>query len=191
MKKLSLFFLPLIGVCCLSVVGKAQIQINRPKPEPPLDNPYTFNLPREQILESVREIFKTCDIKLDEAASKPREGKLVTLPVVFTKSITTRTDLEYLASLPADDARNWTAGRFSLEISVTPIDQKRSLIFVFARIEGRIADASEGNKWVRAQSNGRLEDEVLRGIASKVLGIDMSVKTSSQRPSRRILNCEY
>jgi hypothetical protein len=191
MKKLSLFFFTLIGVCCLSVVCQAQIQIDRPKPEPPLDNPFTINLTREPILDGVRDILKTCDIKLDEAASKPREGKLVTLPVVFTKGITTRTDLEYLASLPADEVRNWTAGRFVLEISVTPIDQKRTHIFVSARIDGRIADASEGNKWVTGQSNGRLEDEVLRGIASKILGIDMSVKTSSQRPSRRILNCEY
>jgi hypothetical protein len=191
MKKLSLFILTLISLCCLSVVCQAQIQIDRPKPEPALANPFTINLPREQILDSVREILKTCDIKLDEVASKPREGKLVTLPVVFTKGITTRTDLEYLASLPADEARNWTAGRFLLEISVTPIDQKRTHIFVAARIDGRVADAFEGNKWVTGQSNGRLEDEVLRGVASKVLGIDMSVKTSSQRPSRRIMNCEY
>jgi hypothetical protein len=191
MKKLRLLILPLISLCCLSVVCQAQIQIDRPKPEPPLDNPFTINLPREQILDNIREILKTCDIKLDEVSSKPREGKLVTLPVVFTKGITTRTDLEYLATLPADEARNWTAGRFVLEISVTPIDQKRTLIFVFARIDGRIADPFEGNKWVTGQSNGRLEDEALRGIASKILGIDMSVKTSSQRPSRRILNCEY
>jgi hypothetical protein len=185
------FFLAMIGVCFLSVVCQAQIQIDRPKQEPPLDNPFTINLPREQILESVREILKACDIKLDEAASKPREGKLVTLPVVFSKGITTRTDLEYLATLPADEVRNWTAGRFVLEITVTPIDQKRTHIFASARIDGRIADPFEGNKWVTGQSNGRLEDEALRGITSKILGIDMSIKTSSQRPSRRILNCEY
>jgi hypothetical protein len=195
MKNLSSLFLALflamIGVCFLSIVCQAQIQIDRPKQEPPLDNPYTINLPREQILDSVRDILKGCDIKLDEVASRPREGKLVTLPVVFSKGITTRTDLEYLATLPADEVRNWTAGRFILEISVTPIDQKRTHIFVAARIDGRIADPFEGNKWVTGQSNGRLEDEVLRGIAGKILGLDMSVKTSSQRPSRRILNCEY
>jgi hypothetical protein len=191
MKKLSLCLLTTICICFLSTVSQAQIQIDRPKPEPPLDNPFTINLPRELILDSVRDILKTCDIKLDEAASKPREGKMVTLPLVFSKGITTRTDLEYLATLPADEVRNWTAGRFVLEITVTPVDQKRSQVYVFARIDGRIADAFEGNKWVACQSNGRVEDEVLRGVAGKVLGIDMSVKTSSQRPSRRILNCEY
>lgn len=191
MKNLRLLLLASISLCCLSIVSQAQIQIDRPKPEPPVDNPYTINLPRENILDNVREIFKTCEIKLDELATKPREGKLVTLPVVFTKGITTRTDLEYLAALPADEVRNWTAGRFLLEVSVTPIDQKRSQLFVFARIEGRVADSLEGNKWVTAQSNGRLEDEVIRGIVGKTLGIDLSVKTSSQRPTRRILNCEY
>ena len=175
----------------MSIASQAQIQIDRPKPEPPLDNPYTINLPREPILDNVREIFKTCEIKLDEVASRPREGKLVTMPVVFTKGITTRTDLEYLATLPADEVRNWTAGRYVLEVSVTPIDQKRSQLFVGARIDGRVADAFEGNKWVTGLSNGRLEDEVIRGIVGKTLGIDLSVKTSSQRPSRHILNCEY
>ncbi|MBO0722508.1 MAG: hypothetical protein J2P41_16915 [Blastocatellia bacterium] len=175
----------------MTVVSQAQIQIDRPKPEPPLENPYTINLPREPILDNVRDIFKTCEIKLDESASKPREGKLITMPVVFTKGITTKTDLEYLSTLPADEARNWTAGRFILEITVTPIDQKRSQLFVSARIDGRVADAFEGNKWVTAKTNGRLEDEVIRGIVGKTLGIDLSVKTSSQRPSRRILNCEY
>jgi hypothetical protein len=191
MKKLRLFLLALSSACCMSIVSQAQIQIDRPKPEPALDNPYTLNLPRETILDNIREIFKTCEIKLDEVATKPPEGKLVTLPLVFTKGITTRTDLEYLATLPADEVRNWTAGRFHLEVSVTPLDQKRSNLSVYARIDGRIADVLEGNKWVAAQSNGRLEDEVIRGIVGKTLGIDLSVKTSSQRPSRRILNCEY
>ncbi|MCI0336442.1 MAG: hypothetical protein L0226_02610 [Acidobacteria bacterium] len=189
--RLDLFFLALLSVTCMSVVAQAQIQFDRPKTEPPLDNPYTLNVPREQILEGVREVLRTCEIKIDEVLSKPREGKLVTLPVVFTKGVTTRTDLEYLATLPADEVRNWTQGRFVLEISVTPVDQKRSQLFVYARIEGRVADAFEGNKWVAAQSNGRLEDEVIRGMAGKILGIDLSVKKSSQRPSRRILNCEY
>jgi hypothetical protein len=36
-----------------------------------------------------------------------------------------------------------------------------------------------------------LEDETLRGLAGRILGIDLSVKVSSGRPTRRILNCEY
>lgn len=189
--RLAIFFLTLTSVAFMSIVAQAQIQIDRPKTEPPLENPYTLNVPREQILETVREVLRACEIKLDEVLSKPREGKLVTMPVIFTKGVTTRTDLEYLATLPADEVRNWSQGRFVLEISVTPIDQKRSHLFVSARIDGRVADAFEGNKWVAAQSNGRLEDEVIRGMAGKVLGIDLSIKKSSQRPSRRILNCEY
>jgi hypothetical protein len=62
---------------------------------------------------------------------------------------------------------------------------------VNTHIEGKVADVSSGSQWVEAQSNGSLEDEVLRGLAGKILGIDLSVKVSSGRPSRRILSCEY
>lgn len=179
----------LLLVICAAASTQAQIQLDRPKTEPPLNNPYTMSVPREQILETVREVLKTCAISLDEELSKPSEGKLITKPIVFTKGVTTKTDLEYLATLPADDVRNWRQGRYTLEISALPLDQKRSQLFIAAHIQGRLADALDNNKWIEGQSNGRLEDEVLRGLAGKILGIDLSLKTGSN--TRRILNCEY
>jgi len=47
------------------------------------------------------------------------------------------------------------------------------------------------NRWIDGQSNGVAEDEAIRGLAGKILGIDLSVKASSGRSARRILNCEY
>ena len=179
----------LLFVICVAASAQAQIQLDRPKTEPPLDNPYTMSIPREKILETAREVLRTCDIVIDEVLSKPSEGKFITRPVVFTKGVTTKTDLEYLATLPADDVRNWRQGRFVLEISALPLDQKRSQLFISARIQGRLADALDSNKWIDGQSNGRLEDEVMRGLAGKILGIDLSVKTGNN--TRRILNCEY
>lgn len=176
-------------VICVTASAQAQIQLDRPKAEPPLDNPYTMAIAREKILETAREVLRTCDIVIDEVLSKPSEGRLITRPVVFTKGVTTKTDLEYLATLPADDVRNWRQGRFVLEISALPLDQKRSQLFISARIQGRLADALDSNKWIDGQSNGRLEDEVMRGLAGKILGIDLSVKTGNN--TRRILNCEY
>lgn len=187
--KLHLFLLTLVGVACLSSVAQAQIQLDRPKTEPPLNNPYTISVPREQILETAREVLKTCSIALNEDLSKVSEGKLVTKPVTFSKGVTTRNDLEYLASMPASEVRNWLQGRYYLEISALPLDQKRSQIFVSAHIQGRVADALDNNKWVDGQSNGRLEDEVLRGLVSKILGVDLSIKKGSN--PRRILSCEY
>jgi hypothetical protein len=189
--KLSYICLSLFFVACLSLDARAQLQFDRPKSEPPLDNPYTINAPREQILQTVREVLKTCAIEIDDTQSKPNEGKIVTKPVIFTRGVTAKADLEHLAAIPAGDVRNWQQGRFHLEITALPLDGKRSQLLVNARIQGKIADAATGSQWIEAQSNGALEDEVLRGLASKILGIDLSVKLSSGRSARRILGCEY
>mgnify|MGYP000943662201 CR=1 FL=1 len=53
--KLHLFLLALIFAAALANTAQAQLTFDRPKTEPPLDNPYNINLPREKILEGVRE----------------------------------------------------------------------------------------------------------------------------------------
>jgi hypothetical protein len=189
--KLPYICLSLLFVACLSLDARAQLQFDRPKTEPPLDNPYTIGAPREQILETVREVLKTCAIQIDDTLSKPNEGKIVTKPVIFTRGVTAKADLEHLAVIPASDVRNWQQGRWSLEITALPLDGKRSQLLVNARIQGKIADAATGSQWIEAQSNGALEDEVLRGLAGKILGIDLSVKLGSGRSARRLLSCEY
>jgi hypothetical protein len=172
-----------------SAVVSAQIQFDRPKTEPPLENPYTIAAQRSEILKTVREVLKTCSIPLDEQLSREAEGKLVTKYVTFTRGVTAQTDLQHYSNLPAGEVRNWTQGRFALEITALPLDEKRSQLQVMARIQGRVADFSTGGKWVDASSNGRLEDEILRGLAGKILGLDLGLKKGSNL--RRILSCEY
>lgn len=167
----------------------AQLQLSRPKVEAALENPYPIGVPREKIIEAVRGILQECKIELDEERTRPSEGKLATRPVVFSRGGTTRNNLEYFAAMPASDVRSWTQGRYFLEITALPLDQNRSQIFVAAHIEGRYADASTGAQWAEGQSNGRLEDEVLRGLAGKILGIDLSRKSAP--PERRLLTCIY
>jgi hypothetical protein len=181
------FICALLCLIGWTVAASAQIQLDRPKPEPPLPNPYTITASREQIIKTAREIFKACAIPVDEEASKAVEGKVVSKLVVFTKGVTTRNDLSHLSNLPASEVRNWLQGRYGLEITALPLDEKRSQIQVFARIQGQMADVL-GNKWIDSPSNGALEDEVLRGLAGKILGIDLSVKGNNRR---RLLNCEY
>src|SRR5262245_20961598 len=183
---LSLFF-----IACCSFDARAQIVFDRPKTERPLDNPYTIGAPREQILQTVREVLKTCAIEIDDTLSKPSEGKIVTKSVVFTRGVTTKEDLEHLAKMPAGEVRNWQQGRYYLEITALPLDAKLSQIAVKAYIQGKLADVSGANRWIDGQSNGVAEDEAIRGLAGKILGIDLSVKASSGRSARRILNCEY
>jgi hypothetical protein len=189
--KMSYICLSLLFVACCSFDARAQIQFDRPKTEPRLDNPYIINAPRERILQTVREVLKACAIQVDDTLSKPNEGKIVTNSIVFTRGVTVKTDLEHLAAMPAGEVRNWRQGRWRLEISVLPLDGKRSQLSVTAHIEGKVADASGATLWIAGQSNGALEDEALRGLAGRILGIDLSVKVSSGRPTRRLLNCEY
>lgn len=191
MKKISYICLSLLFIVCCSFDARAQLQLDRPKTEPPLDNPYIINAPREQILQTVREVLKGCAIQVDDTLSKPNEGKIVTNSIVFTRGVTAKADLEHLAAMPAGEVRNWRQGRWRLEISALPLDDKRSQLSVTAHIEGKVADASGATLWIAGQSNGALEDEALRGLAGRILGIDLSVKVSSGRPTRRILNCEY
>jgi hypothetical protein len=183
---LSLLFIPFC-----SFDARAQIQLDRPKTERPLDNPYVIHAPREQILQTVREVFKACAIEIDDTLSKPNEGKIVTKSVVFTRGVTARADLDHLAKMPAGEVRNWQQGRWRLEVSALPLDDKRSQLSVSAHIEGKVVEASGGAQWIEGQSNGSLEDEALRGLAGRILGIDLSIKASSGRPTRRILSCEY
>ena len=181
----------LLFITFCSFDARAQIQLDRPKTERPLDNPYVIHAPREQIMQTVREVFKACAIEIDDTLSKPNEGKIVTKSVVFTRGVTARADLDHLAKMPAGEVRNWQQGRWRLEVTALPLDDKRSQLSVSAHIEGKVIEASGGVQWIEGQSNGSLEDEALRGLAGRILGIDLSVKASSGRPTRRILSCEY
>ncbi|HEY8461569.1 MAG TPA: hypothetical protein VIM99_14365 [Blastocatellia bacterium] len=189
--KTSHFYLSLLFLVFCSFDALAQLEFDRPKTEKPLDNPYIITAPREQIMQTVREVLKNCAIEIDEALSKPSEGKIVTKSVVFTRGVTAKADLDHLAKMPAGEVRNWQQGRWSLEIIALPLDEKRSQLSVGAHIEGKIIDAVGGAKWIEGQSNGVLEDEALRGLAGRILGIDLSVRVSSGRSTRRILSCEY
>jgi len=189
--KTSYICLSLLFITFCSFDARAQIQLDRPKIERQLDNPYVIYAPREQILQTVRDVFKACAIQIDDTLSKPSEGKIVTQNVVFTRGVTAKADLDHLAKMPAGEVRNWQQGRWRLEVTAIPLDEKRSEISISAHIEGKVIEPAGGAQWIKGQSNGSLEDEALRGLAGRILGIDMGVKVSSGRPVRRILNCEY
>lgn len=180
----------------LMVTGTAaaQIQLDRPKRSEPLPSPYIVGLPRETILDTARAVLKTCQIPFTEPAPRAPQStaeSVLTGPLYFAEGVNSRTDLGYYANLPADDVRIWTGGRVRLEISALPLDARRSQLQITAFIEGRVApigDYAKAEQWLTVNSNLRLEDEVLRGLAGKLLGLDLSINQDGQR---RILKCEY
>ncbi len=178
----------ILSIC--STDALAQLTFDKPKSEPPLPNPYPLGAKREDVLKVAREIFQTCGFPIDEVASKASDGKIVTKFVVYTRGVTTRSDLEHLATMPASTVRNWLQGRFLLEIVSLPFDQNRTQLQVSAKIQGRLGGVTE-ETWIDGVSNGNLEDEVLRGLAGKVLGMDLNRASRSAKGKRHILNCEY
>lgn len=185
------FVYSLLLVCCWLVMHtgevRAQLVWDKPKSDAPLENPYTMGAKREDILKVTQDVLKTCNIPINEEESRLNAGRIVTKYEIFSRGITVRNDLEHVSNPPASETRNWTKARYYLEIVVLPLDEKRSQLQVIAHIQGLVNDFS-GSKWIDAPSNGQLEDTVLRGLASKVLGIDMRRDGKGQR---RIFNCEY
>jgi len=175
---------------CWPAAARGQIEFDRPKDTLPLPTPYTIAATRARIMETGREILTTCDIPFEsETQSAPTvRDRLVTKNVVFTRGVNVRTDLEYYSDPPADDVRVWTEGRVRLEIIALPLDAERSQIQIVAHVQGRPGGVTGEAAWVDCPSKGRLEDEVLRGLAGKILGIDLSVDRNGRR---RLLNCEY
>lgn len=184
----------LIFACliCWSVTTPAQIEFDKPKNKEPLPTPYTINATRDQVLDAARALLKSCKISYQEKVERvlPVGDKLVTRYINFAKGVNTRTDLAHYANLPAGDVHAWTAGRVFLEIIALPLDAKRSQISIGAHFQGRTAGIMTGGKeeWVDVPSNRRLEDEVLRGLTGKILGLDLSIDGDGRR---RLLNCEY
>jgi hypothetical protein len=177
----------LLFTVCVAPAVWAQIEFDKPKVEGPLPNPYTLAAKREDIMKAARDLMKACLIPIDETNSKDDTGKLLTKSVVYTRGVTANSDLEHLANMGASDVRNFLQGRYALEITSLPVDQAKAQIQIAARIQGRLAGRM-GEVWVDGISNGQLEDEVLRGLAGRILGIDLSMK---RRGGRRILSCEY
>jgi hypothetical protein len=184
---LSSFLLILGWSLAATTTAQAQLVWDKPKTEPPLENPYTLGATRDQILKATLEVLKTCGIPLDEVQTKTPEGRIVTKYEIFSKGITVRSDLEHVSNPPASETRNWTKARYYLEIIALPLDEKKSQLQVIAHIQGMVNDFS-GSKWIDVPSNGALEDGVLRGLGSKILGIDLSLKGNNKR---RIFGCEY
>ncbi len=174
-------------IVLFSTVMQAQINFGKPKDTPPLDNPYTVNVPRDEIAKQIQEVFQTCNIEIDKEKTKVEKGRFVTTSWLFTRGVNTKTDLQNVSNLPAADARNWLKGRYTLEINILPLDEKRSQLQVITYIQGQIADVA-GTKWIDSPSNGSIEDETIRGLAGRILGLDLSRKKNGKH---RLMNCEY
>ncbi len=138
----------------------------------PLPNPYRLASKRDLLVASIADILRERNLVVDEAASRPADGVLVTQPYTFVKGpVTSQSQLLQFANLPDEDRRNgvWTRGRYTLTIDVQTIDGINNNVSVTAKVEGR-TETALGSQWLTLTSSGQAENEVLAALVERVTG---------------------
>ena len=137
---------------------------------PPLPNPYRFTARRDVIMNAIQDVMKSQNLVLDEAASKPDEGIIVSQPYTFSKgAVVSQSELSRYADFTTTADRGWTRGRYTLTVEVQPIDGTSANVSVNAKIEGR-TDGATGAEWITLRSVGLLEEEFLTVLITNITG---------------------
>jgi hypothetical protein len=137
---------------------------------PPLPNPYRLTARRDVILKAVADVMRDRKLIVDEAASRPSEGIMVSQPYTFIKgAVITQTELGRYADITTSSARGWTRGRYTVTVEVQPIDGNSANVSVNAKIEGR-TDGATGAEWTTLRSLGVVEDEFLSALITNITG---------------------
>lgn len=135
-----------------------------------LDNPYRMNSRRDVLIENVMSVLQERKIIVDESASRPKDGIIVTQPFVFAKgAVITRNELSRYSVLPSSDT-SWTRGRYTLTIEIQSIDGIQNNVAVTAKVEGRSENGLQ-SEWTTLQSSGAAEEEFLVKLVEMVTGI--------------------
>ena len=137
---------------------------------PPIPNPYRFASRRDLILNAITELMGDRKLIVDEAASKPAEGIIVSQPYTFIKgAVVSQTEIGRYANITTDVSRGWTRGRYTITVEVQPIDGNSANVSVNARIEGR-TDGATGAEWTTLPTSSLAEQEFLSALITKITG---------------------
>ena len=135
-----------------------------------LENPYRMNARRDVLIENVMDVLQERKIIVDDAASRMKDGIIVTQPFIFAKgAVITRNELSRYAVLPASDT-SWTRGRYTLTIEIQSIDGIQNNVSVTAKVEGRSENGLQ-SEWTTLTSSGAAEDEFLSKLIEMVTGV--------------------
>ena len=137
---------------------------------PPLPNPYRFSARRDVILKAITDVMRDRNLIVDEAASKPADGIIVSQPYTFIKgAVVTQAELGRYADISTSIARGWTRGRYTITVEVQPIDGNSANVAVNAKIEGR-TDGATGAEWTTLKTVGLVEEEFLSALIENITG---------------------
>jgi hypothetical protein len=132
-----------------------------------LENPYRFHSTPAFVTDAVKLVLSEKDLEIDDSQSRIREGVIVTHWHVFAKGISTVSELARVSHAPAVEAHSWDSARYRLEIRVVLAEANLTLVSVSAIIEGR-ARGIMSTSWLRAESRGVLEHEILFALRGKI-----------------------
>ena len=137
---------------------------------PPLPNPYRIAARRDAILTAIADVMRDRKLIVDEAASKPAEGIIVSQPYTFIKgAVVSQSELGRYADITTSTARGWTRGRYTITVEVQPIDGNSANVSVNAKIEGR-TDGATGAEWTTLPTTGVVEEEFLSALITNITG---------------------
>lgn len=138
--------------------------------KPVIPNPYRLTARRDAIIRAVLEVMRDHKLIVDDAASKPMEGIIVSQPYTFIKgAVVTQSELHRYANVDTSDSRGWTRGRYTILVEVQAIDGMNSNVSVTAKIEGR-TDGANGAEWLTLQSTNVAEQEFLGALIESITG---------------------
>jgi hypothetical protein len=142
----------------------------RTREVPPLPNPYRLVARRDAIMTAVADVMRDRKLILDEAASRPSEGIIVSQPYTFIKgAVVTQSELGRYANVVTTSDRGWTRGRYTITVEVQPIDGNSANVSVNAKIEGR-TDGATGAEWTTLPTSGVAEEEFLSALITAITG---------------------
>lgn len=135
-----------------------------------LANPYKFTSRRDTLVNSVVDALREKKLVVDEAASRPKDGIIVTQPFVFARgAVITQNELNRYGILE-EATSSWTRAQYTLMIEVQPIDGTQNNVSVNAKVEGR-AGTGLTSEWVTVRSSGAAEDEFLAKLVTLITGV--------------------
>lgn len=137
---------------------------------PPIPNPYRFTARRDVILTAIADVMRDRKLILDEVASKPADGIIVSQPYTFIKgAVVTQSELGRYSDVSTSTARGWTRGRYTITVEVQSIDGNSANVSVNAKIEGR-TDGATGAEWITLPTAGLAEEEFLSALITNITG---------------------
>ena len=142
---------------------------DKTKTRDPLPNPYPVTARRDAIVDVISQALQEKHLLIDEAASRVKEGFIITQPFVFAKGpVTSKSELSRFGQIPYEDTA-WSRGQYTLTIEVQPVDATRVNVSVIAKVEG-LSGTGFLSEWRTIQSSGLAEDEFLAKLVEMLTG---------------------